>query len=305
MIHLRVIVAGDQADLVVDRLRETPGVAHLIRLPGGAVLPDGDVVMCDVAREAANSVVEWLQHHDVHRSGSISIDTIEAVVSDAAAHAELNAPGEGGDALIWEQLEARVREDSAPTVSFLLLMVIASVIAVVGILLDSPILIVGAMVVGPEYGPLAAACVGVARRRGRPASEALGLLFAGLAGAALAACVATLAIRATGVGPGGYGLTSRELTAFIAHPDALAAVVAILAGVVGMLALTQARSGALVGVLVSVTTIPAAANIGAAAAFGEWTELLGATTQLVVNLAGLLTAGVVTLLIQNRSTAQT
>ena len=39
-----------------------------------------------------------------------------------------------------------------------------------------------------------------------------------------------------------------------------------------MLSLTTAKSGALIGVLISVTTIPAAANIGVAAAYGDWGE---------------------------------
>ena len=43
-----------------------------------------------------------------------------------------------------------------------------------------------------------------------------------------------------------------------------------------MLSLTSAKSGALIGVLISVTTIPAAANIGVAAAFGDWPEWRGA-----------------------------
>ena len=40
-----------------------------------------------------------------------------------------------------------------------------------------------------------------------------------------------------------------------------------------MLSLSTAKSGALIGVLISVTTIPAAANIGVAAAYQDWDEL--------------------------------
>jgi hypothetical protein len=82
----------------------------------------------------------------------------------------------------------------------------------------------------------------------------------------------------------------------------LAAVVAVLAGVAGMLALTQGRSGTLVGVLVSVTTIPAIANIGVAAAYREAPEMAGAAGQLGVNLAGLVLAGTATLALQSRLT---
>ena len=68
----------------------------------------------------------------------------------------------------------------------------------------------------------------------------------------------------------------------------------------GILSLTTAKSGALIGVLVSVTTIPAASNVGVAAAYGEWDTALGAAEQLLINLGGIIVAGVLTLYLQNR-----
>jgi uncharacterized hydrophobic protein (TIGR00271 family) len=302
VIHLRLIVAPEDAAPVLDHLRSSPGIAHLLHVRGAALAPPGDLVLCDVAREAANEVVEWLQRQGVHHSGAISVDAAVTVVSDAAARADAEAPGEGGDALIWEQVEAQARSDSVPTTSFFVLMGIAAVIAGVGILLDSPILIVGAMVVGPEYGPIAAVCVATARLRWRSALHGLATLGSGLLVAAIAALLATLAFQATGLAPAHYDLSDRELTAFISHPDGMAAVVAVLAGIVGMLSLTQARSGTLVGVLVSVTTIPAVANVGVAAAYREWTEVGGALLQLGINVAALIVAGVATLVVQHRAT---
>ncbi len=277
----------------------------MLHLRGAAVTPAGDLVLCDVAREAANEVVEWLQGQGVHHSGAISMDAASTVVSDAAARADAEAPGEASDALIWEQIEAQARSDAVPTTSFFVLMGIAAIIASVGILLDSPILIVGAMVVGPEYGPIAATCVAVTRRRWRPAAHATATLFSGLLVAAIASFVATLAFRATDLALDRYDLSDRELTAFISHPDGMAAVVAVLAGVVGMLSLTQSRSGALIGVLVSVTTIPAVANVGVAAAYRAWSEVVGALLQLGLNLAALALAGIATLAIQHRATRTT
>ena len=302
MIHLRVIVPEHLRATVLTHLGGHSGVAHVVHLEGAAVVPAGDVFLCDVAREAADGIVEWLQDMGVHRSGAISIEAADAIVSDAAAQADSAAPGQGGDAMIWEQLEARARDEARPTVSFQVFMSVASILAAIGILLDSPILVVGAMVVGPEYGPLAATCVAVARGRARSAWTALSSLLIGLVVAASAALVATALFRATGLADDGLQLTDRQLTSFISHPDGMAAVVAVLAGVVGMLSLTQARAGSLVGVLVSVTTIPAVANMGAATAYGNWTELGGAAAQLGINLLGLLIAGTATLVLQSRIT---
>lgn len=301
VVHLRLIVAADAAAAIVERLRSHGGVAHVVHLPSASCSPPGHLVLCDVAREAANEIVEWLQREGVHREGAITIEALEAVVSDAAGRAEAQAPGHGGDALVWEELESRARADTNLTASFLVLMAIAAIIAGVGILLDAPILIVGAMVVGPEYGPLSAASVAAVRRRWGAASRATATLGLGLAVAALASLVATLAFRATGLAPALYDLSDRELTAFISHPDGMAAVVAVLAGIVGMLALTESRSGSLIGVLVSVTTIPAVANMGVATAYGEWSEVAGSALQLGINVTGLVVAGVVTLMVQSRA----
>ena len=303
MLHLRLIVPEDVVDDVVQGLEANPGVAHVVRVPDASTSPPGELVLCDVVREAGNEVVEWLQTLDVHRRGAITVEAVEAVVSDAAASAEAGAPGHGGDALVWEEVESRARAEATLTGSYLVFMVVAAVIAAIGVMLDSPVLIVGAMVVGPEYGPLSALCVAAVRRRRRPATEAATTLAVGLAVATVGDAVGTALLRLTTVAPEDYGVGERELTSFISHPDGLSAVVAVLAGVVGMLALTEARSGTLIGVLVSVTTIPAVGNVGLATAYGQWDEVVGAGLQLAINLAGLVVAGIATLAAQARLTA--
>jgi uncharacterized hydrophobic protein (TIGR00271 family) len=112
--------------------------------------------------------------------------------------------------------------------------------------------------------------------------------------------LATLIGRWVNIGPDALTDASQPLTAFISHPNEFTVVVAILAGVAGMVSLTSAKSGALVGVLVSITTIPAAANVGVALAYSDWGEAKGAAIQLAVNLASIIAAGVTTLFIQRR-----
>jgi uncharacterized membrane protein len=63
--------------------------------------------------------------------------------------------------VVWEEVEARTSENIELGGNFLVFMVLACLIASVGIYLGSPILIVGAMVVGPEFGPLAGLCVAI------------------------------------------------------------------------------------------------------------------------------------------------
>jgi uncharacterized hydrophobic protein (TIGR00271 family) len=303
VLHLRLIVPTELTDIILGELATTPGVVHIVGGIGSATQPEGELVLCDVAREAANDVVERLQDHGLHRRGAILIDTVEVAVSDEAAAAEAAAPGESGDSLVWEHLEARTRDETALTASFLVFMSIAATIAAIGILLDSAVLVIGAMVVGPDYGPIAALCVALVRRRRRHAMLALRTLSAGIVVAAAVAFCATVLFRFLSIAPNSYNIGDRQLTAFISHPDALAAAVAMLAGIVGMLSLTEGRSGALIGVLVSVTTIPAIGNMGAAAAYRSWNDVAGAALQLTINVAGLVVAGVATLYLQARATS--
>lgn len=73
---------------------------------------------------------------------------------------------------------------------------------------------------------------------------------------------------------------------------------AVLAGIAGTLSLTSAKSGALVGVAISVTTIPAAANAAVALSYGDTKQTWGSTEQLLLNLLGIIVAGTATLLAQ-------
>jgi uncharacterized hydrophobic protein (TIGR00271 family) len=178
-------------------------------------------------------------------------------------------------------------------------MTIATLIAGVGIMADSVVLIIGAMVVGPEFGPLAGFCVAVVERRKDLAKRSFAALAAGFPLAITLTFLFTLVVRETGPAPDDIS-EARPLTAFISHPDAFSVVVALLAGVAGILSLTSAKSGALVGVLISVTTIPSAANIGVAAAYADWAEWRGAMAQLSVNLAAISAAAIATLFVQRR-----
>jgi uncharacterized hydrophobic protein (TIGR00271 family) len=170
----------------------------------------------------------------------------------------------------------------------------------VGILLDQPILIVGAMVVGPEFGPLAGLSVALVERRGDLARRSLTALGVGFPTGIALACLATAAFRWTGVSPDEFVASEHQFTDFISEPDFFSFFVAFVAGTAGILSLTNAKSGALIGVLISVTTIPAASNIGVAAAYGDWGEAGGAAAQLAINLTSIVLAGVLTLYVQRR-----
>jgi uncharacterized hydrophobic protein (TIGR00271 family) len=300
MVHLRIVSPSDRTEKVVALLEASPSACNLILLTGAARQPRGDVVLCDVAREDASVVIEDLKELDIPRLGSIALEQIDSQISDAARAAERAARGTPSDAVVWEEVEARTSETTELGSTFLAFMALACLIASVGIYTGSPILIVGAMVVGPEFGPLAGLCVAMVERRRGVAVRSLAALAVGFPVGITTAFLFTLICVATGLVDADFKSAGHPLTEFITRPSTFSIVVAVFAGAAGMLSLTSAKSGALIGVLISVTTIPAAANIGVAAALGNWADWRGAMAQLTLNLIGIALAGVFTLYIQRR-----
>jgi len=298
MVHLRIVVPSDLAQEALRLLCAAPAVTNVIHFAAASHKPEGDVILCDIAREDASVVIGDLKDLRIPERGSIAVELIDSSISDVATAAEHAAPGLPSDAVVWEEVESRTSEQTELSFSFTLFMVAAMQIATVGIVLDQPILIVGAMVVGPEFGPLAAICVALVRGQRDLARRSLLALAVGFPIGTAFALLTTIVMVAVGAFPDDYG--THEFTDFISNPDFLSFFVAVVAGAAGILSLTNAKSGALVGVLVSVTTIPAASNVGVAAAYGEWDAATGAAAQLGINLAGIVVAGVVTLSIQNR-----
>jgi uncharacterized hydrophobic protein (TIGR00271 family) len=298
MLHLRIIAPTDRSAAVADLLTEHPGVAHLAVIPGAARQPPGDLILCDVVRESADRVLRQLQDLDVEARGGISADDVELTLSAAAKEAAREAPGHGEDAVVWDEIAAQTGEQTVLTGTYLALIMVATMIAGIGVLLDQPILIVGAMVVGPEFGPLAALCVALLRRNWRIVGRSVKALTVGFLAAMVVTVLSTWALTVTGLVDRGMLLAERPLTDFIWRPDALSWVVGLLAGVAGMLSLTAKKSGSLVGVLISVTTVPAAANVAVAAAYGVWREAGGSALQLVINLGAIVLAGLFTLGVQ-------
>ena len=300
MIHLRIVAPEDAAHSVLDLLCASPAVINVVHLRGASKKPKGDVVLCDVAREEASVILSDLNELDIPRLGSIAVEHIDTSISDAAKAAEKAAPGLPSDAVVWEEVEARTSEQTELSVSFVLFMVAAMQIAAVGIILDQPILIVGAMVVGPEFGPLAAASVALVNRQAGLARHSLLALAVGFPIGIVMALLTSLLFIGVDVFPQDFSQAQHPFTEFISEPDFLSFFVAFVAGSAGVLSLTSAKSGALVGVLISVTTIPAASNVGVAAAYGQWGDAKGAAIQLAVNLAGIVASGVLTLFVQRR-----
>ncbi len=301
MVNLRIVAPNAECRHVLDLLENSESVFNVVHLEGVARKPVGDLILADVARRDVSLLVADLRELNVDIEGSIAIEEVDAEISGAASNAFRNRRDDfGSDPVVWENVSSRTSENVELSSSYLIFMTAAMLIAAVGIYFNQPILIIGAMVVGPDFGPIAGTCVALVNRSRELARSSAAALLIGFAVGIVVTYAMTQLLRAVGQIPETINFDSHSLVRFISNPDFFSVYVALAAGVVGMLSLTTAKSSALVGVLISVATVPAAANIGVAAAYTDWGTTWGATVQLALNLTSIFVAGLITLTLQRR-----
>lgn len=299
MITVRVCCPADLSAAVEGRLAGDPSVSSLVIHRGASIEPVGDVFEADLPREEANFVVDDLMTLGVQDRGTIQLLAVPTWISRPGLQAEERAPGASSDAVVWTDVIERAYDESQLTWTYTSFMILATLLAAIAILTDSVILVIGAMVLGPEFVAIAALGVGIVRNRWNLFGQAMRTLVLGFAISISVVAAISAVAKIAGLITYDQLLTeARPGTSFIYSPNWWSFTVAIIAGAAGVLALTSARSGGLVGVFISVTTIPASGNIALAMVFGMWHEVWGSAATLVINILGMAIAGWLTLVVQ-------
>ncbi len=287
MLHLRVYGPSDPLTEIGEGL-EGHGTARNVAFARG--VRAGHVLLtADVHPGSADAVLDFLVRSGVTEE-DIALARFDEITPVAADHRATS--------LIWADVLGQARANARPVARYLAFMVAAGVIAAFGVIEANEILIVGAMAVSPDFLPITAVCVGLVSRRGRLVRRALVTLAVGLGATCLTAGVLALIIDLLDLLPSGFDVGESALSGLTTVNDSTIGV-AFAAGVAGMLAL-ETRASSAVGVAISITTIPAAAYLGVAAAVGEAEKARGALAVLGVNVGVLLVAGTLTLIVQRR-----
>ncbi|MBZ5735794.1 DUF389 domain-containing protein [Nocardioides sp. TRM66260-LWL] len=298
MLRVSVVTPADLAPRILATLQDDHAVSAIVHQPGAAVRPAGDLIVADVAREGVNEILDALRSWGLHERGSIHVEPSTTWLSRDGFEAERRTPGSSADAVVWADVTQRAYDESELNWTYASFMTMATMISAIALVLDSQVLLIGAMVLGPEFVPIAALGLALVRRRPGLLRQALRALLVGFVVAIAVATLASLLGRWWGwieVGD----LVARPETEFVYSPDRWSFVVAVIAGAAGVLSLTSAKVGGLSGVFISVTTVPAAGNIALALAFGVWDEVVGSSLQLLVNIVGMAVAGWLTLTLQH------
>jgi uncharacterized hydrophobic protein (TIGR00271 family) len=291
MLHVRLVSPAAVTRPLNERLAAAPGVQNVVVRAGAARRPDGDAIEFDVHDAAANPVFRALRELGLDSDGVICVERVDATLTGNSRVAGGHGALRRETAPVWEMVEAVIHQGEAYAPSFYVLLAIAALIGAVGILTNSQILIVGAMVVGPEYNAIIGVALGISRRVGAEVRDGLLALWWGFLAAIALTFLFGLAARASGKTPEPFLNGVRPVADLINTPNIFSVIVAVLAGLVGVVSLTESRANALIGVFISVTTIPAAASIGVSIAYSSWSEAGGSVLQLLLNVVLLIVVG--------------
>jgi uncharacterized hydrophobic protein (TIGR00271 family) len=300
MLRLRSSVPHHRADDFGALLRGHEGVRRVVQQKDETRDSRAYVFVADVEPNCADALLE-----QIAKLG-ISVDDYVLTKMEVVAPQHHHHHGEGGvDGFAWVEVLGQARENSRLLSRYLALINVAAVIAALGVIESSSILIVGAMAVSPDLLPICATSVGLVRGDRDLARRAFVTLTLGLGLVVVTAAVLSALLKWTGFLPDGFEVDQSSLSN-LAETDYSTVLIALAAGVAGMLAF-ETRASQAVGVAISVTTIPASAYLGVAIGGGGIDHAFGALVVLLVNVSLLIVSGTLTLLVQrvlpNRSGA--
>lgn len=181
------------------------------------------------------------------------------------------------------ELQVRLREDSDLDFSFILLVLLSSVIATLGLLMNSPATIIGAMLVAPLMSPIIGLGLGSIRGDDRLLRDATKALLQGAVMAILIASFLAMSNRLIPFAP----LTPDQLPSEViarTRPTPMDLGVAVAGGLAAAFALAMPNiSAALPGVAIATALLPPLSVVGIGLAYQRWDVAGGAFLLFTTN----------------------
>ncbi|MFB6168193.1 MAG: TIGR00341 family protein [Haloferacaceae archaeon] len=235
---------------------------------------------------AVEPVLESLRDAGLGRDAFTVVVEAETVVSERfeALSERYETEERDGDRIAREELAARARDLAPDFTRFVGLTVLSAVVATAGLLLDSPAVVVGSMVIAPLVGPAMTTGVGTVVDDDDLFRRGVALQAAGGTLAVASATVFAAAVNLSGVVPmdAASVLAVPEIAERLA-PDVLSLAVALAAGAAGAISLSAGVSTALVGVMIAAALVPPTAVVGIGIAWGRPEAVFGSAVLVLVN----------------------
>lgn len=255
------------------------------------------VVYFPLPSAAVEPVLDSLKEQGIEEDAYTVVVDAETVVSRKFdALREEYEQGDVEEDRISRQELLTHAEDLTPTFGvYVTLTIVSALVATAGLLLDSPAVVVGSMVIAPLIGPALGAGIGTVLDERELLVSGVKYQLMGVGLAIGSAAVFAWTVRTLNIVPPGMNIAAVDEIEERLTPDLLSLVIALGAGVAGILSISTGVSVALVGVMIAAALIPPAAAAGIAIAFGEPAAATGATVLVFVNVLSVNLAGLVTL----------
>ena len=293
-IHARV--PRTDIDAVLDVLSDE----HIDHVVTEAV-DDGDgddavLVQFPLPAQAVETVLDDLRDAGLDDSFTVIANAETAATPHFAELEErFVEKGEEDDAVVPEEIRSKARNLNPGARTYYAMTRLSVVVATVGLLLDSPAIVVGSMVIAPQVGAALTASVGVAFSDERMIRDGLGAQVLGLGLAVASATAFGWVLRSTAFVSGAVDVTTIGQLSSRTSPGVLSLLVGVCAGAAGAFGLSTDLPVSLVGVAVAAALIPAAAAVGVGLAWGYPAVAMGAGVLLVVNILTITASGAVAL----------
>ncbi len=255
------------------------------------------VVYFPLPSAAVEPVLDSLQDAGIDEEAYTVVVDAETVIS--RRFESLREEYENGDVesdrISRQELQAEA-ESLTPTFGvYATMTIVSAVVATAGLLLDSPAVVVGSMVIAPLIGPALGAGVGSVLDEEDLFLKSIKYQLVGVLLAIGAAAVFAWTVRVTNIVPPGLDISAVDEISERLAPDLLSLAVALGAGVAGIVSISTGISVALVGVMIAAALIPPAAAAGIAIAWGQPSAAIGSTALVFVNVLSVNLAGLLTL----------
>ncbi len=257
----------------------------------------GSVVTFPVETEEVEDMLDKLRGVGVEKEGYVNVLEAEAIVSDKYEEKkeEEKEDEEENDSerIARQELKATAEGLSRNTSNYIIFTIVSAIVATAGLILDSPSIVVGSMVIAPLIGPAMASSVGTVIKDDELFFQGVKSQFVGV-GVSIFSATVFAAVARVVIAPELNLYVINQIAERI-NPGILSLAVALGAGIAGSLSLTSGASAALVGVMIAVALIPPAATVGLGIAYLDFNIVLGSFILVLVNLLSINLAGLVTL----------
>ncbi|MFC7200841.1 TIGR00341 family protein [Halospeciosus flavus] len=290
---VQVMIPAGKREAVLDTLDEE-GIDYVLTDETSGRKYTG-VVYFPLPTQAVEEILDALREAGLSEDAYTVVLDAETVVSRRFEELKERYEEEAEDQRIArEEIIARARDLAPRFPTFLVMTIISAVVATAGVLLDSPAVVVGSMVIAPLIGPAMATSVGSVLDDRELFVRGVKLQGIGFGVAVASAAVFAFLVKSLFLVPPGIDVLAIDQVRGRLSPDFLSLAVALGAGVAGALSLASGVSSVLVGVMIAAALVPPTAVVGIGLAWGMPAAVVGSTVLVLVNFLSINLAALAT-----------